>query len=195
MVYRFRALCGLASSPRPRFRCQTRQEPGLWKEPATIRQAKPSFISGGAIFRRLRQRISNVSCSQEEKEVAAHFGAGLLEIKSADIDVTATSRYFAPDDRYVMQILKGLNFFHCSLCRGAYPWKELTELNPKQQIRLAETPSYKGALSKAIREGRHAVYYLYDLAAQMKDKRDYVWDRRYLCRDCISIFASLLQKQ
>jgi len=157
-------------------------------------QALAYSVYAHSCYLAVRKRGKN-SFTQEEKEVAAHFGVGLLEIKSADVAVTATSRYFAPDDRYVMQILKGLNYFRCSLCRGVYPRKEVTELNSKDQIRLADTPSYTGALSKAIREGRHAAYYLYDLAAQMKDKRDYVWDRRYLCRDCISIFASLLQKQ
>lgn len=140
-----------------------------------------------AVRKRYRNRFS-----PEEMQVAGQFGVGLIEIGTNAMSVRLTSRRFAPENRYVLQIIHKLGLFRCSLCRAVYEDKEATEINPRSPINLAVSPKYFGQLAKVITRRRNAKYYLYELHSQREDPRSYVWDRRYLCKDCISIFASLV---
>lgn len=126
----------------------------------------------------------------EERRVAAHFGIGLIAIDSKGCKVVLTSKRFAPEDRNVLQILSRLGLFRCSLCRGAYAEENITAVNQSP----AEFPDFRGNLNRAIARGANAKFWLHTLAEERGDTRGYVWDCRYLCKDCVSIFGSLMPK-
>lgn len=129
-----------------------------------------------------------------EMRIAAQFGVGLIEIRAKSMTVVLTSRRFTPEDQNILQIFSKLGVFRCVLCRATYPEKEVSSINAQGEIAPSEESQYLGILAKAIRMRKNAQYWLHELAAQRKDRRRYVYDIRYLCKDCLSIFASLLPK-
>jgi hypothetical protein len=62
------------------------------------------------------------------------------------------------------------------------------------RIDISEGPGYRGFFDKAIKTRKNLRYWLYELADARGDKRTYTYDRRYLCKDCVSLFGSLLPR-
>ncbi len=143
----------------------------------------------------VRKRYSNVF-SYEERDIATQFGVGLIEIKSRNKhEIVATSRKFMPEEHYFLQILEKLKMFRCSLCRGIFKKQDLVSVSTRE-INLSEKPNYRGNLDKAIRKRKNIRYWLFELDEQREDEyRKHIFDRRNLCKDCVSIFASLLPKE
>ena len=55
------------------------------------------------------------------------------------------------------------------------------------------TPAVLGrAVVKAIQDREPAKYWLYQLAELHGDERQYTKDKRFICKECCSIFSSLL---
>ena len=79
------------------------------------------------------------------------------------------------------------------MCHAVYPLKDLTQVNQKGMIDLKSEHPYVGQMKKAIMNQKNLVYYLYRLHDQRGDEKEYVYDRRYICKDCASIFASLIK--
>jgi hypothetical protein len=140
----------------------------------------------------VRRRRGN-SFTDDERHVAAQFGVGLIEIGSNRFAMPVTSRRFSPENRNVLQIIHRLGLFRCSLCRAVYEDYDRSDVNQRGQIFLPKDPEYRGQLLKILQHGKHARYYLYNLPQQREDPRTYVYDKRYLCQDCISLFASFVQ--
>lgn len=157
----------------------------------SLGQATAYSVYAHRCYLAMRKRYSNCF-SSEEMQVAAQFGIGLIEIGTKNAVVRLASRRFTPENRYVLQIINKLGLFRCSLCRGVYEDKEATGINTSGVIDLVNKPKYRGQLAKVIAKHRNAKYYLYELHAQRGDPRGYIYDRRYLCKDCVSLFASLL---
>ena len=141
------------------------------------------------------QRTSGAGYTQEEIDIASHFGVGLLEIDESErVALISSSSKFQPERQYLMQAVQKLQYFECSICRSVYPIEKLIELNQPGEDDLADDPNYRGRLADAISQRRSSVYYLFELSKDRGDSRTQVWDRRYLCKECSSIFASLLPK-
>lgn len=157
-----------------------------------IGQAVAYSVYAHRCYLAIRRRRGN-SFTTEECQVAAQFGVGLIEIGSGKFSMPVTSRRFSPEDRNVLQIIHRLSLFRCSLCRAVYEDTDRSDVNQSGQIDLPGNPKYRGQLSRILKKGKHARYYLYNLHHQRDDQRQYVYDRRYLCQDCISIFASFVE--
>jgi hypothetical protein len=138
---------------------------------------------------RLRRRRA---FSQEEKDIAARFGVGLIAIRSRGCTLVSTARRFAPEDRHVLQLYSRLSVFRCSQCGGVFKEENVVSVNQPGPIDLATDPHYRGTLRKAVLKRRHVQYWVYELAQQRSDPRAYVYDRRFLCRDCVSLLASII---
>ncbi len=127
----------------------------------------------------------------DEIDIADQLGVGLIEVKSNTCNVISTSKLFSPQERYVLQILKKLGYFKCVLCRGTYHMKDISDVSSRK-IYLEDDPSYYGKLKKAIETRKNVRYHLFELPQILEDDRKYVYDKRFICKDCISIFASLI---
>jgi hypothetical protein len=133
----------------------------------------------------------NTKFTTEEIHIATRFGVGLIEIKSSHCKVILTSNHFLPQEQYFLKILAACNFFRCILCRGTYPHKDMVSINQSGPIDPQSDPKYRGRLIRAVAERKNVQFWLYELAKLRGDQRFYTYDRRYLCKDCVSVFASI----
>lgn len=157
-----------------------------------IGQARVYSIYAHKCYLAVRKRYGN-KFTPEETDIAMQLGVGLIEIRSSKCHEVLSSQLFSPQERYVLQILNKLNYFQCTLCRGTYPKRNIQALNTKQQIDLQSDPKYTGQLVRAIKQRKHAIYWLFEMSYSRKNEtRSYVYDRRYICKDCLSLFASLI---
>jgi hypothetical protein len=78
------------------------------------------------------------------------------------------------------------------MCHEVYPLKGLVQGNPKEMIDFKSERPYGGSMKKAIVKRKNIVYYLFRHHDLRGDVREYVTDRRYICKDCASIFVSLI---
>ena len=132
--------------------------------------------------------------TQEEVDIASQFGVGLVEIRSKrKIEVVSISKQFEPKQHYVHYFYSKLGYFSCAICNGTYAHRDITRINKKQHISPSEDNKYLGNIERVIKQHRNALYFLYTLFDQRGDQRTNVYDKRYICKDCISIFAPLLK--
>jgi len=130
---------------------------------------------------------------QEEIDIANQFGVGLIEIRNRkEIKVISLSRQFEPKPHYVYYFKSKLGYFNCVICDGAYKEQDIAKINQPGPISIKDDETYLGNLDKAIKQRRNALYYLYGLSQQRRDERSYVYDKRYICKDCLSIFSPLV---
>ena len=133
------------------------------------------------------------SFTQEEIDIASKFGVGLLSIsEKGKVTRISSSAEFAPEKYHLLQAIRKLGYFECTICRSYYPEESVVRINDKGPINIEEEPSYRGKLNKAIVERRPVLYHLYHLAEIREDERKNTWDKRFFCKDCCSIFASVL---
>jgi len=160
---------------------------------SAVGQARSYSIYAHKCFLAYRKRYSDL-LSFEEIDIASQLGIGLIEIKNKKCTVLATSASFSPRDSYVMTILNKLGLFRCAMCRAVYPLKDVMFVNQKGPIDMKSEHIYAGQMKKAIISRKNIRYSLIQLAEQRDaDERKYIFDQRYLCKDCASIFASLMK--
>ena len=139
------------------------------------------------------ERNNGESFTLEEIDIASKFGVGLLSIsKRGKITLVTSSAGFAPEKYHLLQAIRKLDYFECTICRSYYPEESVVRINDAGKINITEEPAYRGKLNKAIVERRPALYHLYHLAEIREDEREYTWDKRFICKDCCSIFSSIL---
>jgi hypothetical protein len=156
-----------------------------------IGQARAYSIYAHKCYLAYRKRYSNRFTSAE-KDIASQLGVGLIEIKADQSNVIATSQSFSPQEDYVLTILDKMRLFRCTLCHAVYTHENMTAVNSKDEINPSKEPAYLGKMKQAIKNHKNIEYYLFHLNSQnVDDEREYVHERRYLCKDCASIFASL----
>ena len=138
---------------------------------------------------------------QEEIDIASAFGVGLLSVYSDGrttsgyrVKHIATSHEFKPERHHFLQIVDKLKHFECTICRAFYPKEDdMVDIN-KWEIDISVDPNQMGQFRDAVESRKPARYWLHQLAEHHKDERQLVYDRRFVCRDCCSIFSSLLSK-
>ncbi len=132
--------------------------------------------------------------TQEEKDTAARFGVGLISVRARRCTLISTARRFSPEDRHLLHMYSRLSVFRCSLCGGVFKENNVIGINQQGPIDISAHEAYAGGLRKAILKRRHARYWVYELARQRREPRAYVYDRRYICKDCSSLFASIIPR-
>ena len=135
------------------------------------------------------------SFTQDKLDIASQFGVGLIEIRSKSVvKVVSISKQFEPRQHYMDDLKSKLGYFNCTICNGTYARKDITRINQRRPISTDEDDKYLGNIERAIGQRRNALYFLYELFEQRGDRRTYVYDKRYICKDCISILAPLLRR-
>ena len=131
--------------------------------------------------------------TQEEVDIASRFGVGLLSISSKGrVALIASSSEFTPERHHLLQAADKLDYFECTLCRSFYPKESSVQINQPGEINLKQDPSYRGNFRKAVASRKPALYYLFQLAEARGDERVYTYDKRFICKDCCSIFSAFL---
>ena len=139
------------------------------------------------------EKNNGESFTFEEIDIASKFGVGLLSIsKEGEITRITSSAEFAPENYHLLQVIRKLGYFECTICRSYYPEEFFVRINKRGLINMEEEPSYRGKLNKAIVERKPALYWLYHLAEIREDERKNIGDKRFICKDCCSIFSSIL---
>lgn len=139
------------------------------------------------------ERPKGEGFTQEEIDIASKFGVGLLAISTkGKISLVASSSEFTPERHHLLQAINKLDYFECTLCRSFYPKEPSVPINQPGEINPKEDPGYVGSFHKAVVSRKPALYYLFQLAEARGDERLYTYDKRFICKDCCSIFSSLL---
>ena len=136
---------------------------------------------------------------QEEIDIAAAFGVGLLSVygdgratSGYRIARVTTSHEFKPERHRFFEIIDRLKYFECTICRSIYPQEDdMVNIN-KWQSNVSEDANTRSKFRTAVESRRPARYWLHQLAEHHEDTRQLVLDKRFVCRDCCSIFSSLL---
>ncbi len=157
---------------------------------SAVGQARAYSIYAHKCYLVVKKRKNNAFTS-EEIDIAAQLGVGLIEIRGDTCKVIATSAAFSPRDSYILTIFDKLELFRCVICHATYHYENMVNINKMNKIGNGDY-SYTGELKKAIKNRKNAQYFLYQLNEQRSvDERIYTHDRRHICKDCLSIFASL----
>ena len=139
------------------------------------------------------QKKNGQSITKEEIDISSKFGVGLLHIsKTAKISLISSSLEFTPERHHFLQALDKLAYFECTMCRATYPKERMIQVNQPGPIEPASNPEYLGNFQRAVRARRPALFYLFQLAEIRQDERVYTHDKRFICKDCCSIFSALL---
>ena len=134
--------------------------------------------------------------TQDDIDIASRIGVGLLSISCEnEINLVATSNEFDPEHYRLLQVIDKLGYFECTMCRSYYPKNPAGISVNEYRLNVKENPDYRGKLAKAVAERKGAVYWLYELAEVHADAKKYVYDRRFICKDCGSIFSSFLPQE
>jgi hypothetical protein len=161
---------------------------------SSLGQAFAYSVYAHQCYLAVRKRHSN-AFTPDERRLAAKLGIGLIELKSRSCTLVQSSRLFEPEPRYVAHLLRKMGYFQCALCGGTYRHEDITYAS-NFAIDLTDNPKYKGNLRKAIAKRRNLNFYLFQLYNERKaEDRYYVYDRRFMCKDCVSLFASLTGKE
>ncbi|MGV1098735.1 hypothetical protein ACUUL3_04915 [Thiovibrio sp. JS02] len=108
------------------------------------------------------------------------------------VSLVASSSEFTPERHHLLQAVNKLDYFECTLCRSFYPKESSVQINQPGAINPEEEPSYRGNFRKAVASRKPALYYLFQLAEARGDERLYTHDKRFICKDCCSIFSAFL---
>lgn len=134
----------------------------------------------------------NKKFSQREMDIADHFGIGLISLsKSKEPKLFRSSSLFTPKNEYTAWLINKLGQFSCALCGGIFKEVDILDINQPGKINPTDNSSFLGNLGKAITKRKNVKWFLFEMAEEMDKKTKFTYDRRYLCKDCVSIFASL----
>ena len=131
--------------------------------------------------------------TQDEIDVASRIGVGLLSISCENkINLVATSNEFDPEHYRLLQVIDKLGYFECTICRSYYRKNPAGIKVNKFELNVIEDPDYRGKFAQEVTERRGAVYWLHELAKNHREENMYIYDRRFICKDCCSIYSSFL---
>jgi hypothetical protein len=123
----------------------------------------------------------------DELQIASHLGIGLIQIRNRKCTEILSSPFYSPIRRFNFELLGKLGLGKCQMCGSFFR----TGTIEKTFANLA-----RENLRKAIRERKGVVFWNEEVA-ERKDKlgirsssQDVIWDRRYICPDCIDRFIS-----
>jgi hypothetical protein len=122
---------------------------------------------------------------QDLVDIAAQLNVGLIEIgKRKRCRVLVSSPKREPIRSHKLALVKALGYVECVICGTLFEAKGMRSQRERSSIR------------NAIWEGKPFRYWLSDLAEQRgAARRDYVYDRRLICADCVYAFSGLAPEQ
>jgi hypothetical protein len=114
----------------------------------------------------------------EEVDIASTLGIGLLAVSRNRVTEVLEAPSNAPMQALQRELLHKLGFSVCVLCESLFQHAGVGEWR-RSQVSMA-------SLAKAAERKKGYVYWLLDLAKRRKkDVRYYIYQRRYVCKDCV----------
>lgn len=118
--------------------------------------------------------------SKEEKEQALKLGVGLIRINSKKkCSIVLSSPIHSPMKATKLALMNKLGFVQCIMCNAVF---ENTGMRSQRE---------NSTIVNSINDGKPFRYWLENLSIQKKDEREYIYDRRHICADCVQIFKGL----
>lgn len=126
----------------------------------------------------------NREFTQQEKDQALKLGVGLIKIGTRKLcSIVTSSPLHNPLDSYKLTLVSKLGFVKCVMCGSLFPRKGMRSNRDRSSIK------------NAIKEGKPFRYWLSGLSEQKEESRDYIYDRRFMCKDCVQAFSGLISKK
>ncbi len=116
----------------------------------------------------------------EEKEIAAKLQIGLIKIGAhKKCSIAVSSPPHTPLASHRLSLIAKLGYVKCIMCETLFENKGMR--NHKQ----------RSSIKNAIAEKKAFRYWLWGLSDQREEEREYVYDRRHICKDCVQVFQGL----
>jgi len=126
----------------------------------------------------------NRDFTQQEKDQALKIGVGLIKIGShKECSIVSSSPIHTPLSSHKLSLLNKLGFVQCVMCNSLFKDKGMRNLKERSSI------------TNAIRENKPFRYWLWGLSEQKEEEREYVYDRRHICADCVQVFGGLIDSK
>jgi hypothetical protein len=119
--------------------------------------------------------------TQDQKDLAAQLQLGLIVIgKQRECHIVVSSPEQHPIHSHRLELIGKCGFVQCVICGSFFESKNMRTLRERSNI------------SHAIRDEKNFQYWLHNLYEQRGRKdRKYIYDRRYICKDCVQAFSGL----
>ncbi len=132
------------------------------------------------------------SFTQEEVFIASHLGIGLIQIKGMKCTEVLSSPYYDPIAKMQLGLLESLGFGRCQLCNSVFQighpekgnrFSNLCRENVQQAIKLE-----RGIIfwNQEVAERKQR------LGIQYKEGDTSIYERRFICPDCVCRVISQL---
>ena len=134
-----------------------------------------------------------ITMSDDRINIANYFGVGILSVSSRNrVRIISTSHEFKPERHYLLQTINSLEYFECTICQSYYPKEGTSNINKNKAINISDDPDYRGRFKDAVKSGKPARYWLYQQGENRGYETEYLYNSRFICKDCCSISSSLL---
>jgi len=110
--------------------------------------------------------------TDDQKNIANKLGVGLIEIRGKKCKEVLTSPYYQTLESLSLPFIWRLHIVKCQICNIFFDVKNLSR-----------------NFTKSVNNDKSYVYWLENLSKELKeDKRTQIYQRRYICSDCIKLF-------
>ncbi|MFN8415463.1 MAG: hypothetical protein U0U66_03930 [Cytophagaceae bacterium] len=130
--------------------------------------------------------------TEEEIQIANHLGIGLIQIdKKNKCSVTLSSPYYKPMTKLNTSLLEKMKLGKCQLCDS---YVEIGEGKNRY------TKVSRENFNKAIEQEKGLIFWNREIATRKENngvrlgRENISYERRFLCSDCVGLFAQLLNK-
>jgi hypothetical protein len=134
--------------------------------------------------------LRSTSFSSDEIHIASNLGIGLIQIKGKTCKEVLSSPYYHPITKLNLMLLESIAIGNCQFCNSFF---EIG--NPKNRFSNMTRENLKRAVSdeKGMMFWNHEASQRKNKFNERRAKKDIVYDRRYICSECISaLFSPML---
>jgi hypothetical protein len=123
--------------------------------------------------------------NQDELQIASGLGIGLIEIRGRKCKEVLSSPYYSPIRKLNLFLLENLALGRFQMCGSIFRIRDL---------KMSRNQLSREKLFKAVREGKGMVFWNEEVSARKiplgltRRQPDMVFDRRFVCSECIQIF-------
>ena len=127
-------------------------------------------------------RLGRQPFTAEETEIASALGVGLLALTRRRVTEILAAPQGKPIAGMRLELVEKLRFSLCTVCG--------TLFRRRGADTRSSTETSRAGLRRASRHDKGLVYWLPKLAERRKDSRAYLYQRRYVCVDCVTALTS-----
>ena len=126
----------------------------------------------------------NRDFTQEEKDQASKLGVGLIKIGAhKECSIISSSPVQSPLLSHKLKLIDKLGYLPCIMCNTLFQNKGMRSQGERSSI------------VNAINEKKPFRYWLEGLSEQREEDRNYIYDRRHICADCVQAFSGLINEK